>query len=354
MTSDKNLRGLKLIAKFVKDVWPEVDCRLNEYKDLLQSGEDTVVAQQALSSIKNKRFHAIGGSVYSLYPEVDLRNTVKFIVSLQTISDYLDNLCDRAGVFDELSFKQLHLAMLEAVDPSLTLSDYYLYYPQKSDNGYLKTLVGECRNQVAKLPSYSLVKERIKQLVELYSGLQTYKHLGSDIREEKLTSWANAYLKEYPGINCWEFSAATGSTLGMFLLFAAAHNPKLNGAEADSIYSAYFPWISALHILLDYYIDSEEDKETGDLNFTNYYKTLDHCEQRLSYFIDRSVEQCLKLSHPDFHLTVIRGILAMYLTDPKAFSQQNMRITRKLIRKGGAKAVLYFNLCRLLRHWGKL
>lgn len=351
---DKNFGGLKLITKFIRDVWPEVDCRLNEYRNLLQSAEDTVLVEQALSSMKNKRFHAIGGSVYSLYPDVDLLSAVKFIVSLQTISDYLDNLCDRAGIFDELSFRQLHLAMLDAVDPSLDISDYYLYYPYKSDNGYLRALVKECRNEVMKLPAYDVVKGRIKRLAELYSSLQTYKHLSLDIREDKLNSWTDNYKSDYPDINSWEFSAATGSTLGMFVLFAAAHNPNLTEEEASLIDSAYFPWISALHILLDYYIDSDEDKKAEDLNFTHYYNGLEQCGQRLSYFIEHSINSCLMLRHPSFHLTVIRGILAMYLTDPKAFSEENKSTTRRLIKKGGVKAVLYFNLCRLLRHQGKL
>jgi len=350
----KNLSGLKLIIRFIKDIWPEVDCRLNGYKNMLLSSEDTVLAQQALSSIKDKRFHAIGGSIYSLYPDVDLLNTVKFIVSLQTISDYLDNLCDRAGIFDELSFKQLHLAMVDAVDLSADISDYYLYYPYKYDNGYLRALVEECRTEVMKLPAYNVVKRRMKQFAELYSSLQTYKHLRLDIREDKLSSWAKKYKRDYPNISSWEFSAATGSTLGIFVLFAAAHNPSLTEAEASLIDSAYFPWISALHILLDYYIDSDEDKKSDDLNFTHYYSGLKECEQRLSYFIERSVKSCLMLRHPSFHLTVIRGILAMYLTDPKAFSVENRSTTRKLIKKGGSKAVFYFNLCRLLRYQGKL
>lgn len=255
---------------------------------------------------------------------------------------------------NEQAFRQLHLSMLEALDPLVPLSDYYLYYPYKADNGYLEALVKECRDEVAKLPSYCLVKDRMSELAGLYSSLQTYKHLNKDIREDKLISWSAAYLKDYPDIDCWEFSAATGSTLGLFILFAAAHHPKLTVNQVDLIQSAYFPWISGLHILLDYYIDADEDINSGDLNFTRYYSNLEHCKQRLSFFINRSIESCLKLDYPDFHLTVVRGLLAMYLSDPKALTGLNVSISRKLIKEGGSKVIFYFNLCKLLRHWGKL
>ena len=99
---------------------------------------------------------------------------------------------------------------------------------------------------------------------------------------------------------------------------------------------------------------SDEDIKGGDLNFTHYYNNLEQCQQRLSFFIDASIKNCLKLKHPNFHLTIVRGLLAMYLSDPKAYSRVNAPISFKLIKMGGYKAYLYFNLCRLLRHFGRL
>jgi len=52
---------------------------------------DPSLRQQALASIQLKSFHAQGGSIYSLYPEVtDQEGILRFIVAFQTISDYLD------------------------------------------------------------------------------------------------------------------------------------------------------------------------------------------------------------------------------------------------------------------------
>ena len=36
-------------------------------------------------------------------------------------------------------------------------------------------------------------------------------------------------------------------------------------------YDAYFPYVSAVHVLLDAFIDQAEDREHGELNFSRVY-----------------------------------------------------------------------------------
>lgn len=343
-----------LISEFTKEIWPRVDERLEKYRTIAQNAPDTVLREQALSSLKMKRFHALGGSIYALYPGAEIEGTLRFITALQTISDYLDNLCDRANVTDEKAFRQLHRAMLDAVTPASTVSDYYLHYPHRADGGYLSFLVMECREVVEKLPSYSAVEDKIILLLQLYIHLQAYKHIDVSSREEKLTNWAMTYKDHFPDISTWEFSAAAGTTLGIFVLLAAAHKTDFTREEANVLAEAYFPYISALHILLDYYIDAQEDLDFEDLNFTFYYNNIEECEQRLAYFIRQSLKRCRKLRYPHFHLTVLRGILAMYLSDPKAGVKQMQRTSRSLVKAGGVKTCVYYRLCRLLRKRGKL
>ncbi|MCX7745291.1 MAG: tetraprenyl-beta-curcumene synthase family protein [Clostridia bacterium] len=341
--------GIKLVFKFVKNVFPQVTDQLAYWNNLCHNAEDQMLIEQAASSLKQKKFHAQGGSVYALYPNVNMQNAIKFIVSFQTISDYLDNLCDRAGVKDESAFRQLHLSMLDAIDPQRPISNYYRYYPYKQDSNYLISLVEECRKQILKLPAHSLVLNILKKYVALYSELQTYKHLSPHVREHRMLGWANSYISQYPGISCWEFSAATGSTLGIFMLYAAAHDPALKEDEVHGIDSSYFPWINGLHILLDYYIDLQEDLVTDDLNFTYYYENLEQCEERLTFFLNQALTSCSKLRYPKFHITVIKGLLAMYLSDPKASNGLNRLTSRNLLRKGLSGTILYHNLCRILR-----
>lgn len=292
--------------------------------------------------------------MYALYPKADFKRTVKFITALQTISDYLDNLCDRAGVFDENSFRQLHVSMSDAIDPNVKKSDYYKFFPNNDDNGYLNNLVDICREQVSQLPAYRLVMSKMKKYVHLYSKMQSHKHVSPDKREQALSKWALKNVHNCPDVSWWEFSAAAGSTLYIFLLFASASDPFLTAQEVDAMEEAYFPWVCGLHILLDYYIDYQEDMQMGDLNFTYYYNNLKECEERICLFITNSLKYCSRLKYPKFHNTIIKGLLAMYLSDPKAHHGMNRLTTKHLIKKGGLDAQVYYNICRLLRASGKL
>jgi len=340
--------SLGLITKFVRQTFPLVDAELSLWRNAAAHACPEL-AEQALSSIRDKKFHCQGGSIYSLYPGVNAAGFVRLVVALQTISDYLDNLCDRAGVADEDAFRQLHLAMTDALDPDAGLHDYYAYYPLKNDGGYLAALVKTCREEVARLPAYRLVKPAVLDLASLYSELQTYKHLDLAIREQKLAAWAEARLAAYPGLTAWEFAAATGSTLGMFMLCAAAADAELEATTVTQTLDAYFPWICGLHILLDYFIDRAEDRNHGDLNFTTYYADERQTITRLTHFYRQALAGALRLPDPTFAETVIHGLLGMYLSDPKASAPPEKPLSTALIDAGGIYTKFMYILCRLLR-----
>lgn len=345
----EEFQNSKMIIRFLSQVFPLVAKELAYWIAKAEQIPDRELRVQALASIRSKKFHAQGGSVYALYPQNDLPGTVRFIVALQTISDYLDNLCDRAGVMDETAFSQLHLAMEDAIDPARPIADYYRYYPFKNDGGYLEQLVVACRQQLKQRPSYHLVMPEIAKYVKRYSQLQSYKHLTLAIRENRLRVWAQQNLDPANPIFWWEYAAATGSTLSMFLLFAISADPALRPQLVKAIDRAYFPWVTGLHILLDYFIDVKEDSESGDYNFTSNYRNKSECLNRLAYFLQQSIRSCRALPEPYFHLTIIRGLLAMYLSDPKALTPDNKRISSALIAEGGVKSRIYHGCCRFLR-----
>lgn len=338
-----------LISHFVKDVFPQVDQALDRWREYGLKIPDPVLKEQALASIKTKRFHCQGGSIYVLYPGADQEVMVGFVVAFQTISDYLDNLCDRAGCEKEESFRQLHRAMHEALRPELPLSDYYAYYPYKNDGGYLKALVEECRSCLSLFPSYAIVQEEVVDLLSLYCDLQCLKHLKRDLREDRVIQWSAPFLNTYSDLSVWEFSAASGSTLGIFMLCALSCQQHLSKEDIKKIKKAYFPYISGLHILLDYFIDQAEDREEGDLNFVFYYRDQRELGERLCYFLKKSLSQASFLKHAGFHLTVIKGMLAMYLSDQKAGNPSYKGMVKTLLGQCGKSCAFWYLICKLLR-----
>lgn len=343
-----------LIYRYVKDVFPQVKKELKRWEALADRSPERILAQQALESIRKKEFHCLGGGIYALYPGVCTREAIEFIVAYQTISDYLDNLVDALEIQDEKAFAQLHWAMTEALEPEAELSDYYAGYPYREDGGYLGMLVKTCQEKVRSLPSYSLVKAEMIQLAQLYSALQTTKHLHPSIREEKMHQWIDPHLPEYPGLSVWEFAAATGSTLGIFCLFAAAFDPELKLEDVQQIKGAYFPWIAGLHILLDYFIDLIEDRETAQLNFVEYYPSREKREERLNLFVQKSLLEARTLPYVNFHRAVIQGLLAMYLSDEKGRLPELVQTTRQLLVSGGTQVKILYWLCVRLRKKGNL
>lgn len=345
---------ISIIKKFVKTVFPAVEEELQKWVKQLEHCPCEELRSQGLASIRSKRFHAQGGSIYALYPGVKVKPFISFVVALQTISDYLDNLCDRAGVYDESAFRQLHLAMQDALDPDREPRDnYYEFFPYSDDGGYLSALVKNCQDVIKEfLPGYERVKEQCLQLVSLYADLQSLKHLSLENREERLFGWA---AKHKPSeLLPWEFAAATGSTLGIFMLAAAATDQNLTKEQAKNIKEAYFPWITGLHILLDYYIDQEEDRVGGDLNFVFYYKDEQLCQDRLKLFIEKALARTANLPESLFHELVVKGLLAMYLSDPKAVQGGKKEISRNLLYSGGSKAIVMHRICQKLRALSKL
>lgn len=343
-----------LILRFVKEVFPRVKKELGFWTLKAEKAPDDVLSYQALASLKRKAFHCLGGSIYALYPGAERETMIEFIVAYQTISDYLDNLVDAANVQDEESFAQLHLAMTEALNPDAELSDYYAKYPHHDDGGYLDHLVHTCQANLKALPSFPAVKNELSWLASLYSSLQTYKHLSLEEREDKMLSWIEPIQADYPEVSEWEFAAATGSTLGIFCLVAAAHRPGLTVEGVKEIKQAYFPWICGLHILLDYFIDFVEDRETEQLNFVKYYSSISKREERLALFLRESLGRARQLTFPKFHQAVVEGLLAMYLSDSKTKIAELKVGTRVLLSAGGIKVRFLHSICILLRRKGLL
>lgn len=360
--------------RIARGVLPRTAAELARWRRRIDAIPDAELRRQALASITHKRFHAEGGSVYAALAPAHAGTLVSLIVALQTISDYLDNLCDRSGSLDEDNFRILHQAMLDAVNgspPGTPLgcaappaaaaqrgpdagsasgaASYYARHPHKEDGGYLAALVDECRRCTAALPAYDVVRPHVLRLVELYNDLQVYKHGPHAGRVGRMEAWFAKKGAPWPGLFWWEFAAASGSTLGVFALFTAATNPALTPRDAERIVLAYFPWICGLHILLDYLIDQQEDVEGGDLNLVSFYPDRGTMRRRLVYFVQQARRAAQTLPDAAFHVSIVQGLPGLYLSDGKVRRQRLSLLAWTLLRAAGPSSFAYYAWCRRLR-----
>nr|WP_281347100.1 tetraprenyl-beta-curcumene synthase family protein [Virgibacillus doumboii] len=331
--------SVTLMAAVYRKIFPAVNQELAFWEKRAKQIPDDELRTQALASIESKRFHCLGGAVFALLAGFRWRDAIRFIVAYQTISDYLDNLCDRSTSMDPNDFRLLHEAMVDALNPGNPMKNYYALREETSDGEYLSDLIRTCQKTVRNLEKQELIQDYLLNLEGLYGDLQVYKHVKVDERIPRLTEWFEANKGDLSQLAWYEFSAAAGSTLGIFCLVSYTLGGKMSKGLAENIFHSYFPFMQGLHILLDYYIDQEEDREEKDLNFCCFYKNQEAMKERFIYFIEQAGKEIQSLPDKNFHDMVCQGLVGLYLGDPKVNRLENgIAMKEKLLRVSGSSA----------------
>lgn len=324
-------RGSLWSAAYFAKVRPRIARALRGVERRAKAIEDPTLRELALSSLERKRFHCEGGAVLTRAEP----RLIRFVAAYQTLCDYLDTLTDRGPRVPRATVRRVHRALLDAVDDLSTPRGGYFATHPCDDGGYAAWLVDESRAALAALPGRAAVRERVRWLAERYVDLQVGKH--DPIVERRADNLRRGFLQygaEDSRIGWWEYAAATGSTLGIFALLREALSERPDPGRVKDLFGCYFPWMSGLHILLDYFIDQAEDAQGGDFNFIRCYPDETSVVpglQRLFREADRAAEV---LADADFHRYVARGLLGFYLSDRKVDGALQPK-ARQLLIAGG-------------------
>lgn len=339
-----------LTPKIFLQVRPHVHRYLRDWQMQASKIPDPELRKQALASIATKAFHCEGGSIYALLAGDNYRETIRFIIAYQTISDYLDNLCDRSSSMDAEDFRLLHRAMRHALTPGATSDEYYRLRAEQNDGGYLTSLVRTCQDFLTNLPDYQKIAPYLHELSDSYCDLQVFKHVRKDDRLPLIKKWFDGKKVTLPPMGWHEFAACCGSTVGIFCIVAQASHRNSPSGSFKNMKDAYFPWVQGLHILLDYMIDQEEDFIGGDLNFCSYYKDRSEMIERLAHFYRQANFSISALPYAGFHRLINSGLLGIYCADEKVYRQKEVRkAARKLVLMGGWVSVFFYLVCWVYR-----
>jgi tetraprenyl-beta-curcumene synthase len=334
--------AVTLLRVVYRDIFPQVDETLTYWKERARQIPDLELRTQAIASIDSKRFHCQGGAVYAILAAKNQKAAIRFIVAYQTISDYLDNLCDRSTSLDPVDFRLLHQAMEDALSPMNKVKNYYELRNEQDDGGYLADLVRTCQQIIEETPTYHDIKPILLELESMYADLQVHKHVHVEERVPRLTAWYEENKWKTPTLAWYEFAAASGSTLGIFCLVSYALGGRMSGELAREIYDGYFPYMQGLHILLDYFIDQHEDEQEGDLNFCSFYSSKEQMNLRFHYFIEQTAQHIQLLPNKKFHEMVQQGLVALYLGDSKVKQlDDGEHMTKELLKASGAMATFF-------------
>lgn len=308
---------IQLVRRFLTGVVPQAARELRRIKTRAAAIEDDDIRREALSSISRKDFHVHGGCILATFlPRPKVRHYVRLVAVYETAVDYLDNLCDRIGSQDEADFRQLHRALLDAIDPQATPCEYFSLRAH-DDGGYLRALVTESQQLFAGLPGYERVQPFVRQVTQRYCELQALKHLAPGERERRC---AQAFAQVAPRLSWWEGAAACGSTMPTFALAFGASS-ACDERSARELYETYFPHISAFHILLDYFIDQAEDSAHGELNFAACYPSRQAMREGIAAIGRAALDAAAASAHSAEHTFAVRAMCGFYCSRAKVAQQ---------------------------------
>lgn len=309
------------LRRFLVNVVPLARTALARLEHLAERIPDAQLRAQARFGLRAKAYHVAGACILStLLPSEAREHYVDIVAPLEAIYDFLDGLCDRHPLTTPKAFRQLHLALADALDPSRPLADYYAYGPPGDDGDYLASLVRRVRKALSRLADYELLLPYFAEAATLYADTQTYKHLPAGEREQACVAWHAERGKPFGDLTWWEFAAAAGSQFQVYGPLYAAFCSRFDEIKAS--YEAYFPAFSALHVLLDSFIDQQEDHEHDELNWIDCYPGgFEQFSQRAGELGRRAREGFARLSMPRAHTFALRIMALFYLTHPKVREQ---------------------------------
>lgn len=334
--------------KYSKLVYPIVFKRINEYMNYANKIRSNTMRSYAIEALDKSRFNLVVSSIFTLYPHVNIPMAADVIFSFQAIIQYLDTICSHSLGSTEPFLKLIFSSLKDATNiRSDDFMKYFTFFPSKDDNGYLSILVEKCRQKVLLLPSFNIVRDYIVAYLSLFIDLQVTKYSSNDDnREINLNNWINVYGQNYTYISGWEFCLSIDSPLTLQMFLALATNPELTEHDAENINNAFFPWIPGIQKILEGYLSYNDTLFSRSINYIFYYTNLKEYEDRISYFISEAYKnKCPKFKNYRF---IIRVLLIIYLSHPKASIGMCKMTSKVILRSGGHGMSLYNSIIRML------
>jgi tetraprenyl-beta-curcumene synthase len=273
---------------------------------------------------------------------------LRLLVAYEIILEFLDDMNERAAHTGQANGRQLHLALVEALDPDAPISDYYRFAPWHEDGGYLRALVESCREHCAYLPSYARVRVLVIREATRAQVLALNHDPDPDARDAALREWTTREFSAGVQATWFELSGAATASLTVHVLLALAAEPAFEESDLDRAQAVYFPWCSLATTMLDSYVDQFEDAASGNHSYISHYGDGDAAVRRLCEIVDRTAREACGLRNGHRHTVIVACMVAMYLSKDSAYTPELRASTRTLVAAGGSLTKV---LLPVLRAW---
>jgi tetraprenyl-beta-curcumene synthase len=285
-----------------------------------------------------KRGNIEGAALFAiLAPAAQCRHAVRALVAFQTAYNYLDVLSELPGDDAVRNSDQLHQALLGALGVRGEQPDYYEYSADRDDGGYLQAIVAECREALGELPSWQAFAPTARVAAARIVDFQSLNLSEAQGGHGAMRAWASEIGPAANELAWWETAAASGSSLAVHALSAAAADPRLDAHDARDIDRVYFPWMGALHSLLDSLVDRREDFEGGRGCLLDYYASSREAARRLARFALHTAEAAEGRPQADSHRVILTAMCSYYLSAPQCRTVEGQTIEAALTGALGRK-----------------
>lgn len=309
---------------------------------------DMTIRTDALDALEHKRPNTDGAALLWTLPEGRYPGLLRLIVAYEIMGDFLDSTVERGAHVGIANGRQLHLALVDAIDVDRPTSDYYRHHPWKDDGGYLQGLVEACRIGCAMLPSYRSIRPLLLRAATL-AQVQGLNHEPDiPLREEVLEAWAAQEGDPADELDWHETAGAGSAWLTVIALLAVAAEPVPAAGHGFEVFLAYSPWIGLTAALLDSYGDLGEDQYNQANSFISRYGSLRAAVERIDEIALRATHEarCLRSGHR--HVVIVASMIALYLSKDSTRTPEMKQFSWLLLHAGGPLAML---LAPVLRIW---
>lgn len=360
------LKPVGAFAKAARSYWlgvfPIVARELRHWRERAQAIPDPMLRALALQAL-TKRGNMEGAAAFATFVPRPYRGAVvRAAVAFQSAYNYLDTLSEQPSPMPLENSRRLHEALLAALDPHAPLLDYYEHHRSlggRGDGGYLTTLLDVCRGALRELPSYPAVVAAAMRAAERVVSFQAFNACYTHEEREAMERWGRTLTgtgEQTPpgmGLLWWETAAAGGSSLGVHVMIAAAAEPAIEAKHVQALERAYFPWIGALHSMLDHLIDAAEDAHAGQPNLIDMYASPAHTAERMALLAERALVCAGTLTPTHRHELIVAAMASFYLAAPEAHEGEAAHVARAVLDALGPltpPALAIFNARRKAEH----
>jgi tetraprenyl-beta-curcumene synthase len=323
---------------------------VRRWRELALRIPDRAIRADALSALQRKRGHTDGAALFSTIPRVRSQRLLRLLVAYEILWDFLDSVNESGAAEGQVNGRQLHLALIDALDPGRPISDYYRHHPWRRDGGYLRTLVKACRASCVGLPSYEQVRPTLVVEATRAQVLSVNHELDPVRRHVELHEWATRDESfQEPDVHWCELPGAASASPTIHALLALAAEPGVTAFDVRRIRNVYYPWVSAATTMLDSYVDQIEDAANGDHIYIAHYDTPQLAQRRIRRLIQRSLAEARALPDGERHELAVACMVAMYLSKDSARTEALRASAASFIAAGGALTGVLLPILRLWR-----